>query len=688
MNPNPPNEPREPKGSASFSSIPDTRRFAEALRAAGRRLVFGLRLWASVCLALYVAFWLELDQPVWAGTTAAIVCQPRLGASLRKGWFRMMGTPVGAVAIVLLTACFPQDRCLFFLGLALWGAMCAFVSTILRNYAAYAAALAGYTSVIIAGDQLGATGGPDGEAFLLAVTRVTEIGIGIVSAGVVLAGTDLGGAQRRLAAVFAALTAGIATNFARTLTSAGRELSHTQSIRRDLLRGVIALDPVIDETIGESSQIRYHSPILQGAADGLVGALAGWRAVANHLAHLTSEQGRAEAAVILRALPAGLSSLLEHADPIRWTADPSGPQRSCDEAARRLIAFPARTPGLRMLADKTAEALAGISHTLNGLTLLAANPAQPLPRDRGVFHLRVADWLPAAVNAARAFVTMGVVALFWIVSAWPSGALALTWAAISVILFAPRADEAYVTAMGFLVGSGIAAVAAAVITFALLPGLETFAAFSLVIGAWLVPTGAAAAQPWQRITFAYMSGYFVPLLAPANQMSYDTVQFYNAVLAYLAGAGVAALSFCLIPPLSPEFRARRLWARTLRDLRRLAAGWTFDDWEGRIHGRLSAMPTQATPLQRAQLLAAMALGTEINRLRPVVRRFRLDADLETTLAALAQGNSATAAAGFSRLDEALSGYSETDALRGRAGILAISEVLTRHAAYFDEGVSG
>jgi uncharacterized membrane protein YccC len=56
---------------------------------------------------------LELDDASWAGTTAAIVCQPRLGASLRKGWFRMIGTPLGAVAIVVLTACFPQYRCLF-----------------------------------------------------------------------------------------------------------------------------------------------------------------------------------------------------------------------------------------------------------------------------------------------------------------------------------------------------------------------------------------------------------------------------------------------------------------------------------------------------------------------------------------------------------------------------------------------
>ena len=54
----------------------------DALRAAGPALLFGLRLWASVCLALYVAFWLELDNAYWAGASAAVVCQPHLGASL------------------------------------------------------------------------------------------------------------------------------------------------------------------------------------------------------------------------------------------------------------------------------------------------------------------------------------------------------------------------------------------------------------------------------------------------------------------------------------------------------------------------------------------------------------------------------------------------------------------------------
>ncbi len=145
---------------------------SDRLVACGPPLTFGLRLWASVCLALYVAFWLQLDDASWAGTTAALMCQPQLGASLRKGWFRMIGTLIGAVAIVVLTACFPQDRVSFLAGVALWGGACAFAATLLRNFAAYSAALAGYTVAIIASDQLGATGGVNGQAFMLAVTRV------------------------------------------------------------------------------------------------------------------------------------------------------------------------------------------------------------------------------------------------------------------------------------------------------------------------------------------------------------------------------------------------------------------------------------------------------------------------------------------------------------------------------------
>src|SRR5207245_2051320 len=123
-------------------------------------------------------------------------------------------------------------------------------------------------------------------------------------------------------------------------------------------------------------------------------------------------------------------------------------------------------------------------------------------------------------------------------------------------------------------------------------------------------------------------------------MSYDTVQFYNSALAIVAGVGAAAMSFRLIPPLSPAFRTRRLLALTLRDLRRLATGpipRAPDDWAGRIYGRISTLPNEAQPLQRSQLLAALSLGIEIIELRHITRRLDLGSEVGAALQAVAQG---------------------------------------------------
>src|SRR5216683_4574690 len=686
-------------------SWPDTELLLRKISAAVPSLLYALRLWAAVCLALFVAFWLELDNPFWAGTSAAIVCQPQLGASLRKGWFRMIGTVIGAVMSVVLASCFPQDRLLFLGGLALWGSVCAFAATILRNFASYSAALAGYTTAIVAGDLLGLTGGVDANAaFLLAVTRASEIIIGIACAGIVIAGTDLGGARRRLAKLLADLAAGITAGFTDTLAKTAPKLRDTRQVRREFIRRVVALDPIIDQTLGESSQIHYHSPVLQSAVDGLFAALSGWRAMANHLERLRADETHRAAAAILESVPQELrASGLAGASP-RWMGDPGALRRYCEASVRRLATLRVETPSLQLLADKAAEALGGIAGALSGLALLVGDPARPIRR-RGIIPIQVADWLPALINGGRALVVIGSVALFWIVTGWPGGSGAITFAAIVVLLLGPLADKAYGAALLFTVGAALSLVIAAIVEFAVLPGLgtESFAAFSLVIGACLVPIGALLAharQPLQVGLFTGMTIQFMPLLAPTNPMNYDLLVYYNTGLAIITGCAVGALSFRLFPPLSTAFRTRRLLALTLRDLRHLAMGHTHNDWEGCVRGRLVAMPDPATPLQRAQLLAALSVGSEIIRLRDSARRLAPDladgalgsADLEGALTALAQGKCALATAHLSRLDEMLAGGAdEADGaqtvLRARASILALWETLNDHAEYFGNGAT-
>ena len=677
-------EVQTPAGEAGYWL--DRRWLADACRKAGPPLLFGFRLWASISLALYVAFWLELDNAFWAGTSAAVVCQPRLGASLRKGWYRLIGTAVGVVAIVLMTACFPQNRVLFLVALALWGGTCACVATLLRNFAAYSAALAGYTVAIVASDELGTVGGLNGDAFMLAVTRASEICIGIISAGIVLAGTDLGGARRRLAGLFAALSEEITNCFAVTLTSAGARFEEMQAVRRDLVGRVIALEPVIDEGIGESSQLRYRSPVLQDAGDGLFAALAGWRAVAVHLAQMPEDRATEQAGLVLKSIPRALLSDPADEEQNRWMENPLALRRACGTAIRNLVVLPAETPSLRLLAIHTAEILVGIVRALEGLALLVGDPTRPTRLGRGV-RLRVADWLPSAVNGVRAFLTIGAVALFWIVTGWPNGAGAIVWASIAVILFAPRAELAYAVAFNFTIGNMIAAMFAAVVAFAILPQLDGFAAFSAAIGLYLVPAGALMAQPWRAGMFTAMATNFIPLLSPLNQMTYNTVQFYNTAVGLVVGTGVAALSFRLLPPLSSGLRAHRLLALTLRDLRRIARGdiaMTREDWRSRAYGRLTALPEEASPLQRAQLLTALSVGSAVIQLRRIGRRLGWDTGLEGAFDAIAVGDSRGAIARLGEADRLVVERwgAKPAALRARGLILSMSEALRQHQKYF------
>jgi uncharacterized membrane protein YccC len=264
-----------------------------------------------------------------------------------------------------------------------------------------------------------------------------------------------------------------------------------------------------------------------------------------------------------------------------------------------------------------------------------------------------------------------------------------------VVLFGPRADEAYTGVIRFLLGTGLAVVFAALVKFAVLPQLGSFVGLSVALSCYLIPVGALSTLSWQPAVFTSMGVNFVALLASENLASYDTAQFYNSALALFAGSVIAALAFRVIPPLSPADRTTRLLTLTLRDLRRLARGpatYRPEAWERHVYARLSVLPDSAVPRQRAQIVAAMAVGAEMTRLHRIAHRLNLGARLEPALKALAQGRSSVATAEFATFDRTLAGTRWTKqtkrlVLHARGSVLALSEVLTQYASYFDAGVS-
>jgi hypothetical protein len=143
------------------------------------------------------------------------------------------------------------------------------------------------------------------------------------------------------------------------------------------------------------------------------------------------------------------------------------------------------------------------------------------------------------------------------------------------------------------------------------------------------------------------------------------------------------------------FERGRLLALTSRDLRRFAIAPvlpTPDHWESGIYSRLTALPDQATPLQRAQLVAALSVGIEIIGLRQMATHLGANAEFEGALNDIALGQSTEAIVKLRQFDDWLAATRETGpeaamALRGRRHVLIISEAIAEHGHYFDTGAS-
>ncbi|MBV8336571.1 MAG: hypothetical protein JO358_14240 [Alphaproteobacteria bacterium] len=107
-----------------------------------------------------------------------------------------------------------------------------------------------------------------------------------------------------------------------------------------------------------------------------------------------------------------------------------------------------------------------------------------------------------------------------------------------------------------------------------------------------------------------------------------------------------------------------------------------------MYSRLCAVPDAAAPLQRAQLVTALSVGSEIIQLRRIAPHLGLGPELDAALEAMARGDSAMAITCLGQLDGALAARPDAAGLQARGSILAISEGLTQHAKYFDAGALG
>ena len=147
----------------------------------GERLIFVGRSAFAAFLALWIAFRLGLDSPGTAMTTTFILALPSSGMVLEKAFYRLLGTVVGCSAALVLIALFPQQAPVLLVGLAVWVGLCTAGAAMHRNQQSYSFVLAGYTACMIAVPALDNPAG----VFAAAVTRATEVGLGVIVAAIV-----------------------------------------------------------------------------------------------------------------------------------------------------------------------------------------------------------------------------------------------------------------------------------------------------------------------------------------------------------------------------------------------------------------------------------------------------------------------------------------------------------------------
>src|SRR5467141_5221637 len=234
---------------------------------------FALRIWAAMMVALYGAFWLQLESASSAAVTVGILALPTRGQVYQKAVYRVLATIVGVVASFVIAGLFPQSRDLFVIGFAGWLGLCVYVGGLLDGNRAYSAVLSGYTVALVAVTQIDS---PQ-NIFSAGINRGAAIVVGIAALALIselfAAPNDHTGLSDKLIAAHRRVRA-FALAILRVETA-----DPIQSA--NLLREITALHPDITALAAESSDGWARCAAARSAAVALVAEVSAASALAS-----------------------------------------------------------------------------------------------------------------------------------------------------------------------------------------------------------------------------------------------------------------------------------------------------------------------------------------------------------------------------------------------------------------------
>ncbi|TCW85367.1 FUSC family protein [Burkholderia sp. SRS-46] len=554
-----------------FSTIAEAAR--DWARTSGVTWLYVFKTLLAALLALGIAMKLELPMPRTAMTTVFVLMQPQSGMVLAKSLYRICGTVVGLLAMLVLIGLFGQTPELFLGATALWIGVCTAGAARNRNFRTYGFVLAGYTAALIG---IPSWQHPD-AAFLSAMTRVTEVTIGILCSGAVSAlvfprhlSEQLHRANRRRFMQFA--------DDVRAVLGGRTDRAFLEALNLRLVDETVHSEAARSAAVFETPDTRLSNGRLTRLNAERMASSTRLHALSQLVARLRAGPAGAVAA----AIDSSLSDLAARIDAAR--------QRAPDDAhafAEALVAslepfrtaLPGRADAMRTrldathapalqefdtaieLLDRFVDSYVAYARTCLSLASVAHEreqwPARYEPRTNPLI---------AAVAGTRAMLLTLVLSVFWIATAWPSGALLVLNGGAICALVASSARPSR-TAFQMAIGTACASAIGLIVMFFVYPAIDGFPLLCVVLapplalGCWLTTRPSLA---------GYGVGYciyFCFLTGPDNVVAYDPTAFINDAIALVLSMLMAAVAFELFLP--PTTRALR--RRLVADLREQVA---------------------------------------------------------------------------------------------------------------------
>ncbi|WBU47439.1 FUSC family protein [Kosakonia pseudosacchari] len=506
---------------------------------------YALRNGIAMCLALTVAYYLDLNEPYWAMTSAAVVSFPTVGGVISKSLGRITGSLLGASAALIIAGQTLNDPWLFLFAMAAWIGFCTWACAQFTNNVAYAFQLAGYTAAIIAFAMVDVT--DITELWDIAQARVCEVILGILCGGMMMMilpgnadGTTLLSALKKMHA---------------------RLLEHAS----------LLWQPETTDAI----RTAHESVIGQILTTNLLRIQAFWshyrfRRQNSLLTWLLHQQLRMTSVISsLRRMLLNWPDAPENLRPVleQLLAELAHPRTDALTVARLIAPL---APGisddyrhhafwqrLRYFCRLYLTSSRWLARVENASPVSSYTP----PRSPGL--MRDTDNAEALWSGIRTFCALSLVGAWSINTQWESGSAALTLAAISCVLYS--VSPAPFNSLALLLRTLILlSLFSFMVKFGLMVQISELAVFLLFLFPLLTTLQLLKLQmPKLAGLWGQLIVFMGSFIAVTNPPVYDFADFLNDNLAKISGVALAWLAFAVLRPGSDARKSRR-HIRTLR----------------------------------------------------------------------------------------------------------------------------